>query len=446
MKRVALAVLAVAVLFGCSGGGGGSGGGTGGSGGGATGGGTGTGGGSTGGGVGGGSGGGSGGGTAGGSGGGGGGAAQQFTVTLNITGTGHVVSSPTGLDCNAVNQPCTAMFDSGTALTLTEKPQQGSLFAGFSGACTINPCPITVSADATVTATFNLVTAGNNPAGVAVTPDGAKAVVALSNSPGEVKVFSTADYSVLRTVSVDPYPGGVAITPDGSKALVTSTHSINVIDLTSYSVTSVPALCAADTLYSIAVTPDGTKAVLPVLSSSCTQNIIGVLDLSTLTLSAGPNLNTSNAPMGIGVAADSDTLIVAKGILGTSVYKVVLSTSSVSSISNTSSTFGVAMAPGNIAWVSSGEGDTVKKVDIAGASVTGSVSYGTNQKPNNLAVNKAGTYGVAAGDFDIGFLSLGDGGVTTSGVGGVDVAITPDGGQALVTSGTYLRVFYLPYP
>ena len=60
---------------------------------------------------------------------------------------------------------------------------------------------------------------GDNPFGVAVSPDGSKVYVANSNSH-TVSVIATATDTVTATIPVGNIPLGVAVTPDGSKLYV----------------------------------------------------------------------------------------------------------------------------------------------------------------------------------------------------------------------------------
>ncbi len=79
-----------------------------------------------------------------------------LTVTKLGTGTGTVTSSPAGINCGA---DCSEAYDAGTVVTLTATPDGGSVFAGWSGACSgTNPTTtVTMNADKTCTATFNLI-------------------------------------------------------------------------------------------------------------------------------------------------------------------------------------------------------------------------------------------------------------------------------------------------
>jgi len=78
-----------------------------------------------------------------------------LTVVKNGTGSGTVTSSPPGIDCSS---DCTEQYG-GTSVTLTATPNAASCstFAGWSGGgCSgTGNCSLTMTADTTVTATFN---------------------------------------------------------------------------------------------------------------------------------------------------------------------------------------------------------------------------------------------------------------------------------------------------
>ena len=80
-----------------------------------------------------------------------------------------------------------------------------------------------------VTAT---VTVGDNPFGVAVSPDGGHAYIANSGS-GLVSVIDTGNNTVTNAIPVGDNPNGVAISPDGGHAYITnsSSDSVSVIDI-----------------------------------------------------------------------------------------------------------------------------------------------------------------------------------------------------------------------
>jgi hypothetical protein len=80
-------------------------------------------------------------------------AAFTLTVTKSGAGSGTVTSSPPGIDCGTA---CAFDFANGQALTLTATASPGSVFSGWSGACTgTGTCAVTMDAARSVTATFN---------------------------------------------------------------------------------------------------------------------------------------------------------------------------------------------------------------------------------------------------------------------------------------------------
>ncbi len=76
-----------------------------------------------------------------------------LTVTRKGAGSGTVASRPAGITCGT---DCTEPYASGTVVTLRAKPATGSVFAGWSGACTgTGDCLVTMTAAKTATARFS---------------------------------------------------------------------------------------------------------------------------------------------------------------------------------------------------------------------------------------------------------------------------------------------------
>lgn len=73
------------------------------------------------------------------------------TLTVTVVGQGRVTSNPAGVDCRGV---CTLTYKDGTLISLFATPDPRMLFSGFSGACAGQNCLLTLSGDASVTATF----------------------------------------------------------------------------------------------------------------------------------------------------------------------------------------------------------------------------------------------------------------------------------------------------
>ena len=78
------------------------------------------------------------------------------TLSVGVTGSGSVTSSPAGIKCPST---CTASFNTGTQVTLTASPANGSIFQGWGGACSgTGTCSVTMNSDQSVTATFTSAT------------------------------------------------------------------------------------------------------------------------------------------------------------------------------------------------------------------------------------------------------------------------------------------------
>ena len=90
------------------------------------------------------------------------GAADGFTylptLTVGVSGSGTVASTPSGISCGST---CSASFANGAQVTLNETPASGWVFSGWSGACSgAGSCVVTMSAAESVTAAFLIAPGG----------------------------------------------------------------------------------------------------------------------------------------------------------------------------------------------------------------------------------------------------------------------------------------------
>lgn len=122
-----------------------------------------------------------------------------LTVTKAGTGAGTVTSNPTGINCGS---GCTASFNDGTQVTLTETPTAGSTFAGWSGACSgTSGCSVTMNAAESVTATFNSTTPPNDiRSALAPFADDGSAPVTVTWNPA----FADTNYTAVCTAETTP--------------------------------------------------------------------------------------------------------------------------------------------------------------------------------------------------------------------------------------------------
>jgi uncharacterized repeat protein (TIGR02543 family) len=82
-----------------------------------------------------------------------------FPLAVTVVSAGTVNSSSGGIICPS---SCLANYATGTTVTLTETPNSGYVFIGWSGACTgTGTCSVTMDAAESVTATFQNASGGN---------------------------------------------------------------------------------------------------------------------------------------------------------------------------------------------------------------------------------------------------------------------------------------------
>jgi pro-kumamolisin-like protein/List-Bact-rpt repeat protein len=127
---------------------------------------------------------------------------QNVALSVSVTGSGTVTSSPAGISCPST---CSENLAPGTQVTLTATPASGSGFEGWSGACSgFDNCVVTMSSAQSVTATFaqtqytlNVSVAGNGT---------------VTSSPPGVSCPSvcTMNYSSGTPVTLTAAPAGGA--------------------------------------------------------------------------------------------------------------------------------------------------------------------------------------------------------------------------------------------
>ena len=124
---------------------------------------------------------------------------NSVVLTVSVTGSGTVTSSPAGISCPST---CSAGFASGTPVTLTATPASGWTFSNWGGACSGSAgCSVTMNAAASVTATF----VQNVALSVSVTGSGT-----VTSSPAGINCPSTcsANFAPATQVTLTATPAG----------------------------------------------------------------------------------------------------------------------------------------------------------------------------------------------------------------------------------------------
>ncbi len=144
--------------------------------------------------------------------------AALLTVTLNGTASGTVSSSPGGIACDS---SCSAVYPSGTVVTLTATPAPDAQFGGWSGGgCTgaAPTCTVTIDDTTAVTATFDVaeypvtIELGGSGSGMVVAP------AAGINCPGTctVMVQHGGQLSLAASTSLNSQFMGWTVGPGGT--------------------------------------------------------------------------------------------------------------------------------------------------------------------------------------------------------------------------------------
>lgn len=105
-----------------------------------------------------------------------------LSVARSGSGSGTVTSSIAGIQCGT---DCSESYPSGTTVLLVASPSAGSVFAGWSGACTgTGNCQVTMSSSRSVTATFTACNFAFSPSSVSMSAAGGSGSIAVTTSAG----------------------------------------------------------------------------------------------------------------------------------------------------------------------------------------------------------------------------------------------------------------------
>lgn len=128
----------------------------------------------------------------------------QFTLTVTKAGDGNgtVVSNPVGINCG---DDCTETYNEGAIVNLIANADPGSVFTGWSGDPDCSDGQVTMNANKTCTATFNLMTCQ----GVTATSSPAKVTFRRANQQATIRVTVRNNSGATRTVT--------AITPQADE-------------------------------------------------------------------------------------------------------------------------------------------------------------------------------------------------------------------------------------
>jgi YVTN family beta-propeller protein len=212
-----------------------------------------------------------------------------------------------------------------------------------------------------------------NPAGVAVTPDGAFAYatsLTTNVAPGFVSVIETASNSVIASIPVGVTPFAVAITPDGSFAYVTNRNSNTVSVIATASNTVVATVPVGGLPLGIAITPDGAFAyVANQAVHGPGANTVSVIETATNTVVT--TIPFDGSPRALAITPDAVFAYVVTLSAGTWVIATATNTVVTTIPLGSGGPFGgdIAITPdGAFVYVRSGVIETATNTVVAGVS------------------------------------------------------------------------------
>jgi YVTN family beta-propeller protein len=229
---------------------------------------------------------------------------------------------------------------------------------------------------------------GNEPRGIAISPDGSVAYVA-NFQDGTLSVLKTATNTVIDTIAVGAGPLGVTFAPDGTKAYVVNgfDDSVSVVDTATRKVaTSIPV---GSQPQAIALATDGKQAYV----TNYGGNSVTVLDLGTnqpiTTVLVG------KGPDGIAVSPD-DKKVYVVNFDGGSVSVLDRASNKVTTIPVELQPTKVTFSPNGLeAYVSNSVSETISVIDTSQLKVVNSIvvvsSSSVATHPDGIVVTPGGT-------------------------------------------------------
>jgi YVTN family beta-propeller protein len=232
-----------------------------------------------------------------------------------------------------------------------------------------------------------LLNVGQDPEGVAVTPDGGQVWVTDTGpetggqSLGGITVVSANEMNpaadkVLATVSLPTDPRELAFSPSGRTAYVTTSSGLLVINTATLQVVdTIPGLGDPE---DVAVSPDGNTVYV----TNTIQGLVDVISARTNTVTG--TIKVGELPWGLVLSADGSTIYVADG---NSDAISVISTASdtvTATIPDAGGPVSVALTPdGSRLWVGGLTSGTVSVFDTSDNSLVGSFDVGYDETPNS---------------------------------------------------------------
>jgi YVTN family beta-propeller protein len=148
------------------------------------------------------------------------------------------------------------------------------------------------------------VTAGANPSGIAVSPDGGRIFVANAGS-ASVSVISAATNTVASTINVESNPVGVATSPDGQSVYVGNSGSASLSVINANTLTVAATIRVGGYPAGVAVSDNSSR----ILVANSFDNSISVVDAATQAVAVTTSTGAGSAPAGVAFLPGGSTAV-----------------------------------------------------------------------------------------------------------------------------------------
>ncbi|MAB14815.1 autotransporter domain-containing protein [Parvibaculum sp.] len=314
-----------------------------------------------------------------------------------------------------------------TLLSSTVRGDQAFAYVPSRGSDTLS---VVDTATNTVVQTINT---GIQPSGLAFTPDGAHAYLALGS--GGVEVYDvdavSGQLTSVTTVSTGAGSGlrNLVLSPDGTRAYAVDQVQDRVVVIDTATNSVLTNVTVGDQPLNITVSPDGAHLYV----SNFTDNSVSVIDTAIHSVSAALSLDfggtLGRGPDGVAVSPDGAYLYVANRTTGNITIIDTATGTAVGIVSNGSQTNGIALSPDGTALyaASQGAGDKLSfyTVDPVTGLLTANGSTATGDAPLSVSMCNDPKSGAP----------LANGGTFVANTG---AALACAGGTAVVDGGTLL--------
>lgn len=228
------------------------------------------------------------------------------------------------------------------------------------------------------------ITVGDEPQGIAVSPDGSRAYVPNFND-GTVSVIDLVNGRTIGTIAVGSYPSAVAVSPNRPRAYVTNyvDGTVLVIDTATNKTVGTPIRVGTGPI-GIALNPNGSRIYVTNFTGT-----VSVIDGATNKVVGSP-IRVGSYPRGVAVSPDGSRVFVANfngasvSVIDTAANQTVGAAIAVGNYPQ-----GVAVSPdGSRVYVTSNSG-TVSVINTANSTVGATITLGGSLSA--VAVSPDGT-------------------------------------------------------